>query len=56
MSDTFVIRKATRSQLKLLLALISPSGGGKTYSALRLARGLVGPKGRIVLIDTEHRH
>jgi hypothetical protein len=53
--DEFIVRKATRSQVNLLMALISPSGGGKTYSALRIARGLVGPEGRIVLIDTENR-
>src|SRR3989304_533235 len=28
-------------------------GSGKTYSALRLARGLAGDRGRVALIDTE---
>ena len=34
--------------------MTGPSGSGKTYSALRLARGLVGPTGKIALIDTEN--
>ena len=38
----------------LKLAVTGPSGSGKTYSALRLARGLVGPTGKIALIDTEN--
>ena len=48
-------KKATRLQIPLKLALTGPSGSGKTYSALLLARGLVGKKGRIALIDTENR-
>jgi KaiC/GvpD/RAD55 family RecA-like ATPase len=35
------------------LAIAGPSGSGKTYSALLIARGLVGPEGRIAVIDTE---
>jgi len=35
--------------------MFGPSGSGKTYSALRLARGLVGPTGRIAFVDTENR-
>ena len=45
---TFI--KATKKQAKLRLALFGVSGGGKTYSALRLAKGL---GGKIALIDTE---
>jgi hypothetical protein len=44
------IRKAKRSATKLRLLLTSPSGGGKTYSGLLLAKGL---GGRTVVIDTE---
>lgn len=51
MAMTF--QRATRHQAKLRLALLGPSGSGKTYTALLLARGLVGPEGRIALIDTE---
>lgn len=48
-------RKATREKVFLKLAVTGPSGSGKTYSSLRLARGLVGPTGKIALIDTENR-
>ncbi len=46
--------RAVRANVPLLLALIGPSGGGKTYSAHRLARGIqrVQP-GPIFGIDTE---
>jgi hypothetical protein len=50
---TFEIKKATRQGIKPLIGLYGKSGGGKTFSALLLARGLVGPTGRITLIDTE---
>lgn len=46
-----MFKKATKEQSKLRLALFGVSGGGKTYSALRLAKGL---GGRVALIDTEH--
>ena len=46
--------KATRKKVFLKLAVTGPSGSGKTYSALRLARGLVGPSGKVALIDTEN--
>lgn len=49
------IRKATTAGARGFICMYSESGGGKTYSALLLARGMVGPKGRIVLIDTENR-
>ncbi|MDZ4246540.1 MAG: AAA family ATPase, partial [Dehalococcoidia bacterium] len=44
-------KKAERRQAKLRLALCSPSGGGKTFSALKIAKGL---GGKIAMIDTEH--
>lgn len=46
-------KKATKSQARLRLALIGPPGSGKTFTALRIARGLVGPSGRIALADSE---
>lgn len=52
---TFEFRPAVREQTALLIAFAGPSGGGKTLSALRLARGLVGPNGKIAGIDTEAR-
>jgi hypothetical protein len=48
---TGMFQKATKEQSKLRLALFGVSGGGKTYGALRLAKGL---GGKIALIDTEH--
>ena len=38
-----------------VVALAGESGCGKTYSAIRLARGLVGEKGKIGVIDTEQK-
>lgn len=49
----FTIRPATRSDSKALIGLYGQSGCGKTMSALLLGRGIVGPSGRLVLIDTE---
>lgn len=46
-------RPAQRSNAKPIIGLYSESGGGKTYSALLLARGFVGPNGRIAMIETE---
>ncbi len=48
-----MFKKATRKDSKMRLALIGPSGSGKTFSSLLVARGLVGPQGRIAVIDTE---
>jgi hypothetical protein len=50
---TPTFRKATRQGIKLLIGLFGKSGGGKTRTALELARGIVGPSGRIGLIDSE---
>lgn len=47
------IRPATRSGVKPLVGLYSESGCGKTYSALLLARGFVGPSGKICMVDSE---
>jgi len=46
-------RPAKRSEAKPLIGLYAESGCGKTYSALLLARGFVGPQGRIGMIETE---
>lgn len=42
--------KATKSQARLRMALVGVSGSGKTYTALRLAKGL---GSKIAVIDTE---
>jgi DNA replication protein DnaC len=45
-----VFKKATKLQSKLRLALLGPTGSGKTYTALRVAKAL---GKRVALIDTE---
>ena len=51
----FEIVKAERKGSSVVIALSGQSGCGKTYSAIRLARGLVGPQGKIGVIDTEQK-
>lgn len=53
MSTEFEIKPATRQSIKPLIGFYSESGCGKTMSSLLLARGLVGPSGKIVLVDSE---
>lgn len=48
-------KTATKKKLKLRLGLCGPSGSGKTFTGLTIASGLVGPGGRIAVLDTEHR-
>lgn len=48
------LKKATRKQVKLRLNLSAPSGAGKTYSALRMAKGIVKDWEKIAVIDTEN--
>lgn len=43
-------KKASKKQQKLRLLIEGPSGAGKTYSALELAKGL---GGRVAVVDTE---
>lgn len=43
-------QKATKKQARLRLAVFGPSGAGKTYTSLRVAKGI---GGRIAVIDTE---
>lgn len=49
---SFEIRPFVRENEHVLIALAGPSGGGKTKSAIRLARGLA-EGGKIGLIDSE---
>lgn len=49
------IERAVREKTFTLSSIAGPSGSGKTYSALLYARGLVGPDGKIGLIDTENK-
>ena len=48
-----MFKPAVKEKLKARLAIEGPSGSGKTYSALLMATGLVGPEGKIAMIDTE---
>ena len=49
-----MFKKAVRKKIKLKLALMGAPGGGKTCSALRLAKGLCNKTGgRVAVIDTE---
>lgn len=53
---TFEYNEATREKVPLLVGLFGPSGGGKTYSALRLATGIQRVNGgEIAVVDTEAR-
>lgn len=45
-------KKATKTRIKLRLAIEGPAGSGKTYTALAVATDLE-PGGRIAVIDTE---
>lgn len=48
------LRKAARQKAKIRLGLSAVSGGGKTMSALLIARGLCDDWSEIALIDTEN--
>lgn len=48
------LKKATRKKVKLKIGLSAISGGGKTYSALLLAKGLVNDWSKVAVIDTEN--
>jgi hypothetical protein len=49
---SFVFRPAQREAVGLVLGFTGPSGGGKSYTALRVASGLAGER-RFAAIDTE---
>jgi len=54
-SRSFTASPAVRAQVPLLIGIMSPSGGGKTYSALRLATGIQQVfGGDIYGVDTEN--
>jgi hypothetical protein len=48
------LRKATRKKAKIRLGLSAVSGGGKTYSAILIAKGLCGDLSKVAIIDTEN--
>lgn len=49
------LKKATRKQLKLKIALNGSAGSGKTTSALLMAYGLTNDWNKVAVIDTENR-
>ena len=49
---TFTFRPAVRENVGLLIGLAGSSGSGKTYTAMRLAKGIAGEK-PFAVIDTE---
>jgi len=48
------IEKAKRSKCKMKLCISGASGSGKSYSALKLSKGLVGNLSKVVVLDTEN--
>jgi hypothetical protein len=52
---TYTFRPAIREEVGLIIGLMGASGSGKTYSAMRLASGIVGTGNRFAVIDTESR-
>jgi hypothetical protein len=48
------LQNAERKRVKLRLNIASPSGFGKTYSALLIAYGITGNWAKIAVIDTEN--
>lgn len=58
----FQVKKAKREKIYVKLALMAPSGGGKTYGSLRLASGMAdeikketGKNAKILLANTEQK-
>lgn len=52
--NQMTLRKATRQKAKIRLGLSAVSGGGKTYSAILIAKGLTGDLSKVAVIDTEN--
>lgn len=51
---TIQIRRAQKSRRKLRMAIVAPSGAGKTFTALAIAHGLTTDPSKVIVIDTEH--
>lgn len=48
------LRKVSRKKAKIRLGLSSVSGGGKTFSALLIAKGITGDWSKVAIIDSEN--
>ena len=46
--------KAKRSKCKMKLSISGASGSGKTYSALKIAKGMVGNLSDVAVVDSEN--
>lgn len=53
MSFTFAPAETFTERAGLFVSLTGGTNSGKTFSALRLARGIAGPNGKIAVLDTE---
>lgn len=51
--QAFTFAPAKRAGVGLFVGVAGGTGSGKTFSALRIARGIAGPSGKIAAIDTE---
>lgn len=54
MATAIQFKKAVKFESKGRVALVGPAGSGKSFTALVIARMLVGPEGKIAAVDTEH--
>lgn len=52
-APAIVFEEGARTNTKVLMAVIGTSGTGKTPIALALARGVIGPAGKLFVIGTE---
>lgn len=53
MTFTFKSAESFTERAGLFVSLTGGTNSGKSYSALRLARGIAGPNGKIAVLDTE---
>lgn len=49
----FMPASAFKERHGLFVALVGSPNSGKTFSAMRLARGIAGPQGKVAVLDTE---
>lgn len=52
---SMIFLPAKRENIIPLIGIFGKSASGKTLSGLKIARGLVGPKGKIAVTDTENK-